>query len=352
LTSEGFYYYIEGDHAVVAGYDGTDTHISFPDELDGYPVTVVDTGCLRGNTTVQYILLPLECTEIRAEAFANCTDLRRISCYSTISVDASAFTGCPRFRAVVRCYGDDTSGWPIPAGVKVYEVDQDMGIGGLSSVYVDDQNVIYGVNDESEAAILDIPGNITYLEVPEYCRDVFPVIWMSAGAMDHAASNLSVYMCPDMGFDLSLLNLAEWDCASVDDFCWNWYFTCVVLDGINADLTDRQLVPDRIGVEAAMIRARELEQHYDFNIRPDGTDTPDMLDGMGLEWTKATIWDGTIDTSNDEVYDQQFDQMFEDMIAEFSGTHSEGYYYDALGAALWYSETEPTIYVYGIGIIR
>ena len=73
---------------------------------------------------------------------------------------------------------------------------------------------------------------------------------------------------------------------------------------------------------------------------------------MGLDWIKATIWDGTIDTSDDEVYNQQFDAVFVDMAEQFSGTHSEGYYYDALGAALWYSETQPTIFVYGIGIIR
>ena len=101
-----------------------------------------------------------------------------------------------------------------------------------------------------------------------------------------------------------------------------------------------------------MIRAKELETHYDFNIRPGGGNTPDLLNEMGLVWDKATIWDDTIDTSNDDTYDQEFDEVFEGMAEQYAGTHSDGDYYTAFGAALWYSETQPTIFVYGIGIVR
>ena len=350
-TDDGFYYYIENGEAVIAGYEGTSTHVSFPDDLDGCPVTVVDKGCLQGNETVQTVLLPIECTEIRERAFADCPDLRRVSCYSSISVDVSAFDGSPRFRVVVRCSGDDMSGWAISSNVKVYEVGQETGIGTLSSAYVDDQGVIYGITNESEATILDIPGSVTYLEVPANYSNVFPVRWISEGAMDRASPELSILMCPDMGFDPSLLNEASWDSISVDDFSWNWYFTCIILDDINSRATDHQLVADRIAVEAAMIRAKEMESHYDFNIRPDGGNTPDLLNEMGLVWDKATIWDDTIDTSTDETRDRDFDEVFEGMAKDFAGTYSDGAYYNAFGAALWYSETDPTIYVYGIGIV-
>ena len=101
-----------------------------------------------------------------------------------------------------------------------------------------------------------------------------------------------------------------------------------------------------------MIRAEELERHYDFNIRPDGGNTPDLLNELGLVWDKATIYDGTIDSSDDAVYDQQFDEVYDGLVTDFSGTHSDGDHYEALGVAVWYSETDGMIYVYGIGIIR
>ena len=351
VNEDGFLYYIDSGEAVIAGYEGTKTGLTFPDELDGCPVTVLDVGCLEGNTTVQNILLPLECTEIRANAFRNCTDLRRISCYSTLTADPSAFTGCTRFRAVLHSKGADMSGWGLPEQVRLYTREQDIGIGGLSFVHVDDLGVTYGMNGSEQAAILDIPASVTYLEVPETFRDA-AVLWIAAGAMDRASSGLSVYMCPDMGFDPSLLNKAKWDCEDGNDFCWSWYVTCVVLEDVNGSLTGRRLTPDRIAVEAAMIRAEELERHYDFNIRPDGGNTPDLLNEMGLVWDKATIYDGTIDCSTDELYDQQFDEVYDGLVSDFSGTHTDGDYYDAIGVAFWYSETEGMIYVYGIGIVR
>ena len=351
-SDDGFFYYISNGEAVIAGYKGSKVHVSFPDELDGYTVTIVDSGCLRNNTTVQSVLLPVDCTEVRAEAFSGCTNLRRISCYSTVSVDPTAFDGCTRLCAVVRGTGDDVSHWPISPSVKVYEVYQETGIGGLISAYVDDQGVIYGVTDASEAAIMYVPAGVTYLEVPAKFGSTFPVMWMNADALNEASPKLEVMMCPDMAFDPSLLNKADWDSPSVDDFSWNWYFTCVILDDINSRVTGRQLVADRIAVEAAMVRAREMEQHYDFNIRPDGGNTPDLLNEMGLEWSKATIWDDTIDTSNEEAYRQRFGEVLDEIAESFAGTHSEGYYYEAIGAAMWVSDTDPTIYVYGIGIIR
>ncbi|MBQ3487052.1 MAG: serine/threonine protein kinase, partial [Clostridia bacterium] len=93
-TDDGFLYYIENGEAVIAGFDSDDTFLSFPDELDGFTVAVLDAGCLEGNTTVQTILLPMNCRVIRADAFSGCTGLRQMYCYSSISVDPSALTGC------------------------------------------------------------------------------------------------------------------------------------------------------------------------------------------------------------------------------------------------------------------
>ena len=353
ISEDGYAYTIENGEAVIVGYEGpANSLLVFPDTLDGYTVTVLAEGCVQGNTAVECALLPINCTEIRANAFAGCINLKEIGCYSTSKADPSAFSGCTRLRCILLGDGDSVDGWTLPANCMTFNYQMETGMGPLISTEVDANGVIYGITDDNEAAvILDVPSGLTYLEVPATIVGC-PVLWMHSGALDHASSNLTVMMCPELAFDLSLVNSADWDCNSVDDFCWNWFFTCVILDDINSGLTDRQLVPDRIAVEGAMIRARELEQHYDYNIRPDGGNTPDLLDGMGLDWIKATIWDGTIDTSDDEVYNQQFDAVFVDMAEQFSGTHSEGYYYDALGAALWYSETQPTIFVYGIGIIR
>jgi len=350
-TESGFVYKIENGEAVITGYVGESTFLSFPDTLDGCEVTVLDIGCLAGNTTVQTILLPIHCTEIRDKAFFGCTNLRDISCYSTITVAPTALNGCLDLRALVHGADDSVAGWPLTNAQRVFQYSMDTGAGPLTSIEVDDNGVIYALLSGMEAVVMDIPGGISNYEVPEEIYG-YKVVWIWEGAMDNASSNLTVMLAPDVAFDLALLDKADWDTESVYDFSFSWYFTCIICSDINSTLDGRQVVPDRLAVEAAMIRASELETYYDFNIRPDGTDTSTMLDDMGVEWTNGQIWDGIVDSSTDESLDRELGQAFDDIEADFAGTNSDGAYFDAVGAATYQNDAGDKIYIYAIGLIR
>ena len=350
-TEQGFVYKIVNGEAVITGYTGDASFLSFPDDLDGCKVTVLDAGCLSGNTTVESVLLPIYCTEIRENAFYGCTKLRDISCYSTVSVDPTALTGCVKLRVLAHGSDDSVAGWPLPTNCRTFQYSMETGAGPLTSVEVDDNGVIYGLLEGMEAVVMDIPAGTSYFEVPEDIYG-FEVVWIWEGAMEHTPTDLTVLLSPNAAFDLALLNKADWDTESVYDFSFSWYFTCIICSDINSTLDGRVVLPDRHAVETAMIRAAELEDHYDFNIRPDGTDTAALLNEMGVEWSNARIWDGVVDSSTDESLDRELGQAFDDIEAEFAGTYSDGSYFDAIGAATYQTDSNEEIYVYAIGLVR
>jgi len=348
-TEDGYVYRIENGAAVITGYVGDSSSLTFPDHIDGCDVTVLEEGCLAGNTVVRSILLPLYCEEIRANAFYGCTNLRVINCYSTIYADASAFTGCTKLRAVKRFAEDSISTWKLPADCRVYVTGTEIGIGTLSLVNVDDNGVIYGFTSEDDyAVILDVPRDITYLTVPETFWGS-PVMWVWEGALDNASGDLTIFMCPDMGFDFTLLDLATWDCKSLDSFCYSWGLTCEFCRDINANRPNTDpILPDRMTVQAAMIRSMELVEDYSYD-RPNGGDWGDLLSEMGVDWDYAYAQNEKIDCSAAD-FENQLDAAFAEIQDIYAGTHQTGDYYSGLGVGIFMGETG-YIYMHAIGIL-
>ena len=342
-TEDGYVYEIVNGEAVITGYVGEDLVMIMPDELDGCQVTALGEGCFSGNTTVQSVLLPLECREIRANAFYGCTDLRDISCYSSIQVHSSAFTGCGRLRAIQHSADSNVASWPLPSDCRRYPIDLDTGVGELNSLDVDDYGVIYALTDEDSAAILDVPASISTLNVPEE-RFGFPVLWVWEGALDHANPNLLVNMCPQMAFDFSLTDKAEWDSENIDDFCYNWYLTCILCQDINNARTNGSvIVPDRLVVEAAGIRAQELATSYSHT-RPNGQTWGDLLNELGAQWSYATAWRDQVDAST-ETFNDDFEAVLLDIEDIYTEPHESGSDFDALGAAMYYDSVNDILYI-------
>lgn len=348
-TEDGYVYEIVNGEAVITGYVGDDLFMIMPDELDGCQVTVLGEGCFSGNTTVQSVLLPLECKEIRANAFYGCTDLRDISSYSPAQVHSSAFTGCGRLRAIQHSADSNVHSWPLPSDCRLYPFDLDTGVGELNSLDVDDNGVIYALTDEDSAAILDVPASITTLNVPEK-RFGFPVLWVWEGALDHANPNLLVNMCPQMAFDFSLTDKAEWDSENIDDFCYNWYLTCILCQDINNARTNGSvIVPDRLVVEAAGIRAQELATSYSHT-RPNGQTWGDLLNEMGVQWSYATAWRDQVDAST-ETFNDDFEAVLLDIEDIYTEPHESGSDFDALGAAMYYDSVNDILYIYSMATV-
>ena len=347
--ADGYVYEIVGGEAIITGYVGEDNFLVFPDELDGCRVTVLGEGCLSGNTTIQSALLPLDCKEIRANAFYGCTELRDISSYSPAQVASSAFTGCLRLRAVQYSSDSNAPSWPLPANCLTFSSSLEMGIGELGSVDVDDNGVIYGLTVDNNAAILDIPNDITTLTVPED-RFGFPVLWVWEGALDHANPNLLVNMNSQMAFDYSLTYSAEWDSENLDDYSYSWYLTCVLCWDINDARTNGAVtVPDRLLVEAACIRAKELATSYD-HIRPNGQEWSDLLNELEVNWDYGTTYNDQVDGSS-ETFDDDFDAVMQGIEESFTAPCESVGDYDALGAAMYYDSASDTLFINVLGTV-
>ena len=347
-TDDGYTYRIENGEAVITGYSGTAAFLSMPDTLDGCNVTVLGEGCLAGNTVVESVLLPLECKEIRANAFYGCTNLRDVNCYSTAQADPSAFTGCLRLRAVKRMSDDSVSSWKLPSDCRIFVSGTETGVGGLSTMEVDDNGVIYGITDTDNVAIMDVPAGMTYLSVPADLYG-YPVLWVWEGALNYASEDLTIYMCPEMAFDPSLVYAAEWDCDTVNDFCYSWYLTCVLCDDINTERGGTVIVPDVQTARVARIRAEELPADFSYG-RPDGSDWGDLMNEMGVEWDYATALNKKVDT-NSSAFDSEFDAALLEIEEKFTGTHSSGGYYTGLGAAFYLDNSSGMLYIHAIGIL-
>ena len=350
VSEEGFAYRVENGEAIITGYVGpADDVLVFPDELGGCPVTVIGEGCIQGDATVECVLLPLDCTEIRANAFSGCINLTDIGCYSTPTADPSAFSGCTRLRCILVTEGDSVAGWTIPANCVVFNYEMETGKGALISVAVDSDGVIYGITDSEVAVIMDIPSGVTYLKVPEDISG-WPVLWVHSGALDHASRDLTVYMCPDMGFDYSLLYEAEWDCDYLSDFCFSWYLTCGFCDDINKNRgSDAQIMPDWMTIQATTIRVREISTNY-ANTRDDGSSWSTVLDEVGIPWEYARTKNRKVDSAAAD-YDSQLDLILQEMMEAYYTTYDEEgtMPFTRLGVSV-YATDDGIVYFNSIGV--
>lgn len=71
VYTEGDYYYeLQGEAIVITGYFGTDTEITLPDKIAGYPVSKIAQGAFKDTDTVKAINLPDTIMEIEEGAIA------------------------------------------------------------------------------------------------------------------------------------------------------------------------------------------------------------------------------------------------------------------------------------------
>ncbi len=62
----------------ITGYNGSDSVVTIPDTIAGYPVTVIDSGAFQGNETITSVTVPSSVTEIETYAFEDCTNLSEL----------------------------------------------------------------------------------------------------------------------------------------------------------------------------------------------------------------------------------------------------------------------------------
>ena len=70
-----FTYTITDEKVTITGYTGSDTEVTIPSEIDGYPVVIIGENAFNGFTGLTSITIPLGITNIRANAFLGCDNV-------------------------------------------------------------------------------------------------------------------------------------------------------------------------------------------------------------------------------------------------------------------------------------
>lgn len=103
MVTEGDYTFsVTKESAVLIKYNGSDTLIEVPGEVNGRPVAEIGEGAFAGNQSIQRVTLPESVAVIGENAFAGCSELRILASRrdEETEVAATAFTGCEQLSAI------------------------------------------------------------------------------------------------------------------------------------------------------------------------------------------------------------------------------------------------------------
>ncbi|MBR1820861.1 MAG: leucine-rich repeat domain-containing protein [Clostridia bacterium] len=85
----------------MTAYNGNQTEVQMPWNVDGYVVTEVGPGAFAGNQTVRSVKLPVGVRVIRAGAFRDCVALAEVTLPSRLeTIEDEAFAGCQALTTV------------------------------------------------------------------------------------------------------------------------------------------------------------------------------------------------------------------------------------------------------------
>lgn len=85
VESGSYSYIIEDGKAVITGYSGTETRVSVPSTLDGYPVFAIGEGAFQDNKSITAVTLANGICEVRDNAFESCIKLAQINLPASIT---------------------------------------------------------------------------------------------------------------------------------------------------------------------------------------------------------------------------------------------------------------------------
>ena len=108
-SSYGYYFYDNNGKTVLLGYDGSDTELLLPSDLNGRFYDLSES-CFRENTTLKSVEIREGTENIGAVAFENCTSLTTVKLPSTLKqIGTGAFRGCKAISTVI--YNGKKDAW-------------------------------------------------------------------------------------------------------------------------------------------------------------------------------------------------------------------------------------------------
>jgi|GEM_PF-6813503 len=101
FTQDDFEYAVSDGEAVLTLYKGNSIYVTVPDELGGYPVTVIGEHAFFYRNKITDIVLPESVKVIEFRAFQNCSLLERINLpESLICIEEYAFEYCGSLKSI------------------------------------------------------------------------------------------------------------------------------------------------------------------------------------------------------------------------------------------------------------
>lgn len=121
FTSGDYTYTLDGENATITKYNGSETEVEVPEELDGHKVTTLGGGTFATKEMITAVTLPATLTDIKHSCFYGCTALSKI----TVAAGNTAYTVTDGvlFSAdgedlIVYPQAMDGTSYTIPDGVK------------------------------------------------------------------------------------------------------------------------------------------------------------------------------------------------------------------------------------------
>lgn len=100
-TLDGLVWVSNGAEVRINAYEGTATEVVVPAEINGLPVTQLQTGVFRECKNLTSVTLPDTITEIPDNAFYKCTKLTSVSIPASVTrIGYAAFEGCTSMTSV------------------------------------------------------------------------------------------------------------------------------------------------------------------------------------------------------------------------------------------------------------
>ncbi len=95
-----------GTGVIITGYNGEDTSIVIPDQINDLPVTAIGNQAFVRKNTLVHVKLPDTITEIASMAFAQCENLKTINMPGSLkNIGGTAFGSCSVLEAIEIPYG-------------------------------------------------------------------------------------------------------------------------------------------------------------------------------------------------------------------------------------------------------
>lgn len=179
-TLDGLIWASNGTEVRINAYEGTATEVVIPAEINGLPVTRLQTGAFRDCRHVTSITLPDTITEIPETAFFGCSGLITVNIPSSInSIGERAFYNCSSLTNV-----------NIPAAVTHIGARAFCGCKSLRTVILPEglKSMGYGAFERAEGltGVMVLPSTLTSLEYYtfDYCNSLRGVVIQSDLTLD------------------------------------------------------------------------------------------------------------------------------------------------------------------------